>query len=237
MNKLLLPLAMGCLSCATVEERFELKYAPDFTGSSMTVSVFGVLQDGLMIEDAPALLAPSIFQVFHQETCDIAYGERLARLNPALFSHIDREAKDNGITDQLLEKVASHAGGDFIVAFEMSGRPPGRSERTSSAKKPIMLAHGGDMGGPGVVPRHEPKPTRTFDVTTLVFSVRAHRIVARVTMAYSGASVADAMAKLSVRLGSEFPGARCAEWKLPAAAPSSDESTPPAANSHSRAVL
>ena len=209
------------IACAG--EKFEVKYAADFSPASMSVSVFGVLHDGLMTEDADRVLGRPIFRSLHQDSCEIAFDGRLGRSNPDLFALLDKQARDDGITDDLVEKVASYAKGDFVLAFQMFGRPPGHSGKVRETK-PVLLAHGGDMPSPSVYPNSSAhKHAGTFDVSAAFFSVRLHRTVAAVTMEYSGGSIADAMIKFSDKLAATFPAAACAGWNLPRAAVPTDE--------------
>jgi hypothetical protein len=50
-----------------------------------------------------------------------------------------------------------------------------------------------------------------------LFSVRDHKSVGLVSMAYSGPSVDDAVSKLAARLGIELAGSSCAGWDWGAA--------------------
>jgi hypothetical protein len=222
-------------ACAGAGEKFEVKYAADFSPAPMSVSVFGVLHDGLMAEEGARVLGHPIFHALHQHACEIAFDGALGRSNPDLFAFLDKHARDDGITDDLLEKVAGYAKGDFILAFQMFGRPPGHSEQTSE-RKPVLVAHGGDMSGPSPYPKSNLyKEAGTFDVSASFFSVRLHHTVALLTMEYSGGSVADAMIKLSDKLAATFPSATCAGWNLPPASPTEESILPRA--SRSAAIL
>lgn len=224
-------------ACAGAGEKFEVKYAAGFSPAPMSVSVFGVLHDGLMTEEGARVLGHAIFHALHQHACEIAFDGALGRSNPDLFALLDKQARDDGITDDLLEKVGEYAKGDFILAFQMFGRPPGHSEQTREGK-PVLLAHGGgEMGGPSPYPKSNPhKQAGTFDVSASFFSVRLHRTVASLTMEYSGGSIADAMIKLSGKLAATFPSATCTGWNLPPASQPTEESGVPKA-SRSRAIL
>lgn len=201
--------------CAGSGERFEVKYASDFEPAPMSASIFGVLRDGLMREDGAAMLGAAIFRAFQNTACELAYDDKLGRSNPELFGYLDKRARDDGITDDLLEKVAGHAKGDFIVAFQMFGAPPGHGQRTS-APTPVLLAHGGDAHGPSPYPRSSPhKAASAFEVSATLFSLRLHRTVASLRMEYSGGSVADAMNRFADKLAATFSNLTCAGWNLP----------------------
>lgn len=223
-------------ACVGASEKFEVKYADDFSPAPMSVSVLGVLHDGLLTEEGARMLGHPIFHALHQHACEIAFDGELGRSNPDLFALLDKQARDDGITDGLLEKVAGYAKGDFILAFQMFGRPPGHSEQTSK-RKPVLLAHGGDMSGPSPYPKTIfQTEAATLDVSASFFSVRLHRTIASLTMKYSGGSIADAMSKLADKLAATFPSATCTGWNLPPASHPTEESGVPKAR-RSGAIL
>lgn len=236
MKTLALPAVLYCVACAGPREQFDVKYASDFKPVPTSASIFGVLHDGLMREDGAAVLGARIFRAFRRDACEIAYDVTLSRSNPEMFAFLDRQARDNGISDDLLQNVAAHAKGEVIVAFQMFGRPPRRSEETGAAK-PVLLAHGGDMGGPSPYPRSTHKEPDTFELSAAFFSVRLHHTVAVIRMEYSGSSVDDAMTKLSDKLVLTFPEVTCVGWSLPSGVPRNEESEVLLKSAASRARL
>ena len=236
MQTVALAAMLSSASCAGPREHFDVKYASDFQPVPTSVSIFGVLQDGLMSEDGAVVLGQRIFRAFRRDACEIAYDATLGRSNPEMFAFLDKQARENGITDDLLGNIAAHAKGEVIVAFQVFGRPPGRSAESSDAK-PVLLAHGGDMGGPSPYPRSSHKEPDAFEVSASFFSVRLHRTVAFLRMEYSGGSVDEAMTKLSDKLVVTFPGVTCVGWSLPSASPRTEKAGAPFKSAASRVRL
>lgn len=208
------------LGCAQQLEQFDVRYASDYPGPPRTVSIFGVFEEGLMSEDGWRLFEPEISAAFQGPACEAAFGEVLRTRNPDLFSRVDEETRTDGVTDDLLAKVAPAAAGESIIYFQMHGRPPGRVARVTS-RAPVLLAHGGPESargnGPGLgIKGSEAHP---LELSASIYSSLLRRTIATVGMQYFGSSRADAISKLIHKLVTVIPGAVCAGWRWPASAP------------------
>jgi hypothetical protein len=200
-------------ACAAgTSERFDVRYAAEFGAGRKTVSVVGVFQDGLMSEEAWTLLGPRLSQALHQSACEVWYGEKLAAAKPEVFAALGKSARDEGITDGLLEGIAPHAEGDHVIVFQMYGRPPRRARR-GEADEGILIAHGGGAADSHYLPKRTPTEADAMEVSATLFSVAARHSVAHVVLEYSGSRVDDAIAKFSQKLTTAIPDAICAGWK------------------------
>src|SRR4051794_37321988 len=114
-------LALGAASCEEGAQ-FNVKYAPGFAEGRTTISVFGVFREGRMNPETWAQIGGPLSASFGEARCDVAYGEALQRADPELFAALDEEARSNGITDELLARVARDAVGEVIMIVSVHGR-------------------------------------------------------------------------------------------------------------------
>jgi hypothetical protein len=209
------------LSCAGTADKFEVRYATEFVPGPITVSVLGVFADGLLTPDAWASFAPRISSALQGSPCDSGYSETLHAARPELFSTLDRDARTDGIGDELFAKVAPAALGDHIIAFEMHGTPPGHAAGEQIARPPVLLAHGG--GRSDVGPRLHISDSHPLEISASLFSVRLHHTVAAVRMEYRGSSRSEAITNFSDKLRSALPGSVCTNWDWSAIRSPADE--------------
>ena len=148
--------------------------------------------------------------------CAPGYGETLEREDPLLYSRIDTDAKDNGISSDMLKQVAARAQGEMILAMNVYGQP--RSERATNKKKPLADAQPasirgrGGRGGQSLRPT-EPADDRALDVELQLYSVQAKDVIARVQMRYTGSSSEEAMQKLAEKLRTMVANPSWTGWK------------------------
>lgn len=211
-------IALVGASCAGPSDGFHVRYALEHPPAPRTVSVLGILKDGLLSEEAWALVGPKVSAVLRKPACEVGYGDDLRSKNPDLFSEIENVARTNGVSEELVAKAATAAIGEAIIVFEMRGRPPGGVEQ-APAPRSLLLAHGGEGAG-GVIaratgpPSGEPYP---FELAAVVFSARLHRPLVDVGMEYFGATREDPVAELGQKLASVLAGAACVGWNWPRA--------------------
>jgi hypothetical protein len=126
MNRLLLlpalVLGLASASCAD-ESSVSVKYAPGYKPGPATVSILGVFRDGRMSLDTWSAMASPVSTALGAmvDRCEPAFGERLRHENDELFTSLDDETRNNGITEDLLAKLAARAQGDVILFITVHG--------------------------------------------------------------------------------------------------------------------
>jgi hypothetical protein len=78
----------------------------------VSFSILGVFEDGRMSADAWDRLGPKLSRAFGKNACEVAYTAGLLSSKPRLAAAIDAYARDNGVTDDLLEQISPLAKGD-----------------------------------------------------------------------------------------------------------------------------
>jgi hypothetical protein len=216
----------GCSDAA----QFTTRYAPTFARVPHTVSLLGVYKDGRMNSDVWQQIGTGLSAPLGGK-CGPGY-DALVGSNPSLSAAIDDYARANGIGDELLDQLGPAASGDLIMVVTVAGQvtPKGSDLPDTSA---VSGGPPGTMGskyrGAGMSTPSSRGPTgamrrphgladgASFEMSASLFSVREHKSVGLVAMAYSGPSVDDAVAKLAARLGVELPGSSCTGWDWGAA--------------------
>jgi hypothetical protein len=215
------------LSCADEEANFAVRYAPGFASNGNAISVFGVFRDGRMSPEAWDEVGPRFSAALHEHLCEVAIDAALRSSNAALYTAVDDAARDEGITDPLLDKFAPGAMGDSILVIIVAGhvrqaKDGGGGGSGAATAAPAMRGGGGGRGrrsGSGS-PRpsnggvgHHGSENDVLQISASLFSRLKHESVALVSMSYKGASEAEALAKFSEKLAAAFPGATCRGWK------------------------
>ncbi len=223
----LLLAAAAAVSCA--DETVVVKYAPGFAPGPATVSVLGIFRDGRMSADAWGALGPALSGALNAPlTCEPAFGEQLARKDAELYSSIDDETRQNGITEDLLARVAPKAQGDLILTITIHGTvataggtsPTDPSQQSSQGNAPpiprggLGSGRGGGRGqqggGRGMSPVRT--ATKALELSASLYSVRAQKPVARLNMSYTGTSAEDAVRTFGARVATMMPGSTCRGW-------------------------
>jgi len=120
-----------------------------------SVSVFGIFRNGRMSPGSWTEFAATLSLPFSQTACQAAYTDDLVSANAELTSAVDDYAKENGVSDELVDRFAARAKGDTIMVISMTGQPARPSADAGAAKKPAnssSSAGQGNSGGAGSGP-------------------------------------------------------------------------------------
>jgi cytochrome c551/c552 len=147
----------ACATSGDGQAQFTVARATD--GAKVeTVSVFGIFRNGRLSPEAWDDFGAGLSAPFGQKACDSAYTRDLANANPELTSVVDDYAKENGVSDELLDRFAPLAKGDTIMVVAMTGQPAqpaadagaGKAAKPGAARVPSgQGAYGGPGGGGG----------------------------------------------------------------------------------------
>ena len=212
-------LGLATASCAEGSADFHARYEPGFAAGPRTISVFGVFHEGRMSPEAWTQLGPRLSAVLGQKSCEVGYGYQLANADPALYAAVDESVRDEGITEELLERFAAKAEGEMILVLSFNGHTTiGGGIDDGSGNRPTASA---PLPGGGRSPRgrgYKGPAGRGARMSALgpsgtLFSVRRRRSVARLNMVYSGSNLDDAIGKFVARLGEVIPGSTCRGWR------------------------
>jgi hypothetical protein len=215
-------LALGCclvcvalLGCDDGGGELTARFAPNFVPGSHKVSVLGVYQDGRMSLASWDDLAPYLLPALSAAHCDVGY-DALAASGAPLAEAIDRFARDDGPTDELLTQLAPAAEGDLVLVLTFAGKLPVKP-RDNSATQAAPAPSGagrrrGGRRGRGAPAAEAPADPNRLDISVSLFSVPQRRSVALIQMRYSGASIQDAMTKFTAKLKESVPGLTCVGW-------------------------
>jgi hypothetical protein len=157
-----LVVASALAACATTDEiqpQVAVAPAPEAT-QPQSVSVFGIFRNGRMSPEAWEDFGKVLSTPFSEGLCKAAYDVVLTDTSPELAAAIDDYTKENGVSDELLEKFATFAKGDTIVLIAIDGQLP--KPAGASADKPAKPAQTpassgqGNSGGSGSDPAMGP---------------------------------------------------------------------------------
>ena len=220
-------LTLGC----TPKPRITAEYAPTFSARSTTVSVFGAYRDGRMNEGAWEQIGPSLSKPLQSSMCAAGYGDELRTKQPDLARAIDHDAREEGLSEELFDKLAPFAQGELVMAVTLYKYvPPAIANRgTAASTSPMQMGTGGSQrrgmggmgGGPGGAgmgggrPPPQNEEEKVFEVSVALFSVKEHHVVARVDLRYSGDDVDRALSEYEAKLAAVLPQSRCVGWSLP----------------------
>ena len=211
-----LALSLGTASCAEGSANFHARYDPGFTPAPTTVSVFGVLHEGRMSHEAWEKIGPRLSATLGQRACEAGYGDRLSASLPDLHAAVEESVRAEGVTEELLQRLSTSAEGEMILVLTLN------THTIISRGVEAGLAPNGTMPGSGgrtPVARGPSGPTgrgaelSEIGISATLFSVRLHRSVARLGMAYGGSNLAEAIGKFVSRVGALVPGSRCVGWR------------------------
>jgi hypothetical protein len=210
---------LATTSCAEGSANFHLRYEPGFVPGPTTISLLGVFHEGRMNRETWAQIGPPLSALLGQRTCEVAYGDRLGNADPELYAAIDESVKSEGVTEELLTRLAPAAEGDLILVVSLTGHTtissgiedgsapgggrvpqPGSGSRMRNNRAP-----GGTQGRGAELPE--------IEISGTLFSARSHRRVARIHMAYSGSDLPEAIGKFVRRTGEMVPGSSCRGWR------------------------
>jgi hypothetical protein len=218
----LLTFGITCSACAEEDMSFAVKYAPGYSNTATSVSIFGIFKDGRMSPEAWDELGPSFSKAFHAPSCEAAINSDLRRSGIALYGAVDGASREEGITEPLLDRFAPAAMGTSIVVITISGHAPkAKDARHAATRSQMGMGRGGGRVRRGAAPRNpggrgHASSNDVFEISASLYSSPQHQSVALVAMSYTGASEEEALAKFIAKLGATFPGATCAGWKADA---------------------
>ena len=124
----------ACTACNDADTHFTVQHAPDL--KQMTVSVLGVFKEGRMSPETWDEIGPKISAAFGKGLCPIAYDAKLVTDKPSLAEAVDDYARENGVTDDLLDQLAPAASGDAVLVITVAGRPIKQQRDTSAGQMP-----------------------------------------------------------------------------------------------------
>jgi hypothetical protein len=225
--------ALACLgvavSCSEDEAQFQVRFAPDFAKSQTRVSILGVFRDGRMNAETWDEIGPRLSAPFAAAggtaSCPIAFDKDFLSKKEELAGAIDDVARADGVTDDLLDKLAPAASGDDVLVFTVAGRPTSQSwdggagGGAAPMGPPNSTPGGGmrgsrgarGMGGGGMGPMRQPDKN-VFELTASLYSAKDHRAVGLVAMRYTGSSGPEALSKFVAKLREQLPAASCTGW-------------------------
>ncbi|HEY1958154.1 MAG TPA: hypothetical protein VGH28_21185 [Polyangiaceae bacterium] len=213
--RLVCALALACIAaCVDEAPNVRVETAVGFASPrNATVSVFGAFHDGRMSVDAWRPLSPSISRALGKDACEVAWGDALREQKPDLADFVDQSTRENGITDELLEKVAPLARGDYVMTLVVYRYIP--KSRTRLVVRAAPQARGvGRRGGMGRTQGSYPAPeeSHVFELSAGFWSVREKKLVAEVSLRYDGDDLDVASAAFVAKLRAVLPGAKCVGW-------------------------
>jgi hypothetical protein len=229
MNRLLLlpalVLGLASASCAD-ESTVSVKYAPGYKPGPAVVSVLGVFRDGRMSLDTWSAMASPVSTALGAmvDRCEPAYGERLQHENEELFASLDDDTRNNGITEELLAKLAPRAQGDVILFITVHGQvgetyndKRGSQTRAPSPNLPQRGPTAGRGPRGGNVREAAPRgPTlKPLELSASLYSIKDQKPFVRLNLSYTGQSADEAIRRFTTELGALVPGASCKGWTFP----------------------
>ena len=203
-----------CASCGGTTQ-LKVHHGPDYASvKHETVSVLGVYRDGRMSLDAWSDLGPPMSRPLSTGgPCSILFGKVLWDAKPALAGAIDDYARDNGVTDALLELLGTNAEGQTILIVQVWGRlPEKRPVGASTQPTPTPGRGGGSRRMPPPTQKHQEASNDALEMSATLFSREAHHPVAVVTLRYTGDNADEAVEAFAGKVGQAFPGMKCVGW-------------------------
>lgn len=212
-----IPLALAASSCAD-GPRIEARYAPEFTPGRSTIAVLGAFHGGRLSADSWYPLAPHVSSALGRSKCDAAFGDTLKQADPELYEKIDADVAENGITDEMLARLAPKTDADVIMTFTVHGTlKRAVAPSSAGARDPMMpgyrSATAASNPGRGRRGRGRVVEWRGVEIAASLFSVKLGRSVGRITLRYGGSNVEAGLGVFASRLGAELPGSTCRGWQ------------------------
>jgi hypothetical protein len=235
-----LVVASALAACATTDEvqpQVAVAPAPE-ANKPESVSVFGIFRNGRMSPEAWEDFGKVLSTPFSEGLCKAAYDVALTNTSPELAAAIDDHAKENGVSDQLLEKFAPFAKGDTIVLIAIDGQLP--KPAAASADKPVQTPSSSGQGNPGgsgsapamgpgagrgmgrggmgsgrsqSAPAQNAKPDKgSWELTAYFYSVRLRHSTRQVELKQQGQDIDGDLKLFAAKLGTELPGVPCRGW-------------------------
>lgn len=171
-------------------------------------------------EDMGAGISPS----FGEPLCPVGYGPVMKEGEPVMMAAIEKTMREEGLSDEVFEKLSPKAEGEFVVVITVYRFVPQKKSDTSgqSSTTPMPSMGGGGrgrggmgrgMGGGGSGRTTETVEDRVLEITLSAYSVALHHLVAQMNMRYSGADNDEAMTTLKANVQRVLGPAHCMGWK------------------------
>ncbi len=235
--------ALSLLACSHGPQ-VQAAVAPGFTASGHGVSIVGVMKDGRLHPEAWKWIGPALSRPFGPGLCEAAFSDRLRRDDSELFAFADREAKLNGVTEELLTRFGAHAKGDLLLVVELWGEPPQKRDGAPTGGAPPPMGNAGPprygagsgagaqgMGGRGLTAPRGPNARMrqvgedgSYGIAVSVYSPSTKQWVAAAKLTDSGSASEEGVQKLAEELSRLLPGAGCAGWSFDGSAASASAS-------------
>lgn len=217
---------------------FDVKQANDFAPSGrISVSVLGVMKDGLMSQETWESLGPKLSPALRSPKCDTRYDSAFVAENKGVASAVEDYTRANGVTEPLLTAFSTSAEGDVMMVLSVSGRASADTAPVSpggGAQMPGLAPASGRQGGgtgngygggfgnssspasPGfgrTSPSTPSTSTSVFEIAATFYSVREKKPVAQLSMKYTGPREEDAISRFAAKLHAYLPNATCVGFK------------------------
>ncbi len=218
---------------------FDVKQANDFAPSGrISVSVLGVMKDGLMSQEIWESLGPKLSPALRSQKCDTRYDATFVAENKGVASAVEDYTRANGVTEPLLTAFSTSAEGDVMMVLSVSGRASSETTPYSpggGAQMPGLAPASGRQGGgtgngygggfgnssspasPGFGRSSPSTPSNgaanVFEIAATFYSVREKKPVAQLSMKYTGPREEDAISRFATKLHDYLPNATCVGFK------------------------
>ena len=221
-SALALALAAGC---ADGSPHVRVGTASDFSPTpGARVSVLGVFRDGRMSEDSWKPLATPVSRALGSGACSAGWGEGMREAQPELAKWVEDTAREDGVTEDLLARVAPSAKGDLMMTLMVYRYMPKSRTRPAAGQPRVQTGPPRRRGYGRIGPRPvEQEEEHVFELSASLYSVRAHKLVAEIDLRYGGDDLDEAMNAFVGKLKTVVPGASCVGWAWPDRAPTDDD--------------
>ncbi len=193
--------------------------APGYVARDLRVSILGVFDNGRMNQAAWDDWSPMISAALHGTRCDPGFGDAMEKDASALFSDVDQSTRNDGITDELFDRLGASARGNSILIVEVFGHPKQKKAESTAAVAPdysgqSQRGSGRGRRGRGAPESVEPPPSAEtkYEVSIGVYSPSVHEVVASVVLSDESPS-SDTLNEFAAKLRATLAGATCAGWK------------------------
>lgn len=228
--------ALISVGCADAETQISIKYASDYVQPTSALSVFGVFENGRLSPESWQDIGPVLSSRISRTPCEAAWGANFLSANPSLTTAIDEYSKDEGVSDELIQRLEPLAKGDAILTLIVFNPHPDRdnagNQKSRRSATPAPASVGGGFGarGGGRAMRgfgRGPQPSasaaesddstrRGYQISASLYSIRRHHSVAVISMTVSGSNLETALQEFASKLHSAVPAVTCTGWNLSA---------------------
>lgn len=215
LRSLWILLVASPLACAETP-RIEARYAPEFTPGPTSVAILGAFHAGRLSAESWSPLSARVSGAFGTTSCEVAWSDALKTADPDLHAKIDEEVAENGITDEMLGRLAPKTDAELIVTVSVLGRIE-RSAAPSAGEDPTLPGRRpGAMGGMRGRSRGRGKVIvwRGIELAASLFSVKLRRGVGRITLRHPGTNMDEAARLFAEKLHAELGGSTCRAWRF-----------------------